>query len=432
MAPVTNAEKELTASKHVRKYIRSDITRSYNKILADIESFSINDVETDISRLTELQNTIKDADGRILNASIACGIDDVSMQAEYDESVGYTKKLFSSLNTLKSRLKILNNPSSIAFTGDNIAPPANTPNASFNRKLKLPQIPLPVYAHKEGENLHKFFSNFENILGKDGLSDYEMFIYLQGQLSGEPLMLVQSLDIGSQSYNSAKDLLTKAFASVVTQQFETIKRLSELKFSLKSPYEYVGKLRQIQESFKSLKITSDIVLQYFFWQSLPESLQNQLVNISNSNKPNLNDIVENIFDAMERYLDKNRRLQTKKSESSIEVSNYAVSMNPYITDKSRPTFCSLCSSKDKKCTTHSTYNCPVFPSTKDKIGKLNATNGCVKCGNTSHDTKSCQFRFRKACMNCGKYHFTYLCTKNENPNVANRDVNTEKSYSRNS
>ena len=431
MAHVTIDEKELAASKQARKYVRSDITRSYNKILADIDSLSINEVETYISRLTKLQNTVEDADGRILNASVSCGIDDASMQAEYDESVNYTNKLLSSLNTLKARLKILNSPS-LGSIGNNEAPPANGRNPPVNRKLKLPQIPLPVYAHKEGENLHKFFSNFENILGKDGLSDYEMFIYLQGQLSGEPLMLIQSLDIGSQSYNAAKDLLTKAFASVVTQQFETIKRLSDLKFSLKSPYEYIGKLRQIQESFKSLKITSDIVLQYFFWQSLPESLQNQLVNISNSNKPNLNDIVENIFDAMERYLDKNRRLQTKKSESSPEVSNYAVSMNPYIADKSKPTFCSLCSSKDKKCTTHSTYNCHVYPSTKDKIGKLNATNGCVKCGNTSHETKSCQFRFRKTCMNCGKYHFTYLCTRNENPIGTNRDVNAGKSYSKNS
>ena len=205
-------------------------------------------------------------------------------------------------------------------------------------RLKLPQIPLPSYAHKEGEDLHKFFSNFENIVQKYGLTDYERFIYLQGQLSGEPLMLIRSLDIGSQSYISAKELLTKAFASVVTQQFEAIKRLSELKFGMKSPYEYIGKIRQIQEAFKSLKVDTNIVLQYFIWQSMPENLQNQLVNISNHNKPDLTDIMENIFDAMERFLDINRRLQSKKSEPAAEVNNFAVSMKPYQNEK-KPSFC---------------------------------------------------------------------------------------------
>ena len=110
MAHVTIDEKELAASKQARKYVRSDITRSYNKILADIDSLSINEVETYISRLAKLQNTVEDADGCILNASVSCGIDDASIQAEYDESVDYTNKLLSCLNTLKARLKILNGP----------------------------------------------------------------------------------------------------------------------------------------------------------------------------------------------------------------------------------------------------------------------------------------------------------------------------------
>ena len=130
----------------------------------------------------------------------------------------------------------------------------------------------------------------------------------------------------------------KAFTSLVTQQFETIKRLSKLKFNLKSPCEYIGKLRQIHES---LKITSDSRLEKKNLQSLPESLQNKLINISNSDKPNLNDIVDNIYDTIERYVDKKRRLQNKKSEFSPEVSNHAISMNPYITEKSKPSFCSL-------------------------------------------------------------------------------------------
>ena len=50
---MTDDEKELTASKHVRKCVSSDITRPYNNILADIKSLSINEVETDINRSAE-------------------------------------------------------------------------------------------------------------------------------------------------------------------------------------------------------------------------------------------------------------------------------------------------------------------------------------------------------------------------------------------
>ena len=32
------------------------------------------------------------------------------------------------------------------------------------------------------------------------MTDYERFIYLQGQLSGEPLTSIESLDVASQSY----------------------------------------------------------------------------------------------------------------------------------------------------------------------------------------------------------------------------------------
>ena len=80
---------------------------------------------------------------------------------------------------------------------------------------------------------------------------------MQGQLSGEPLNLVKPLEISSLSYDAAKVLLTNAFAFVVlvAQQFDCIKRLSEIKFSPKTPYEFIGKLRQIRESFRVLEVT---------------------------------------------------------------------------------------------------------------------------------------------------------------------------------
>ena len=264
-------------------------------------------------------------------------------------------------------------------------------------KLKLPQIPMPSYGHKDGEDLHKFFLNFENIILKYELSEYDKFLYLQGQLSGEPLTLVKSLDVGSQCYSAAKELLTRAFASKITQQFEAIKRMAAIKFSDKAPYEFIGKLRQIQEAFKSLNITEDIVLQYFFWNCIPEDLQNQFINISNSNRPSLVDLDLHMFSAMERYLDSSKRRHARKDHAE-DINSMAVSMNQFRSQINEPKtqFCSLCSNGNNKVTSHSTYNCTVYPSTEDKLGKLRQLSGCTKCGNVTHMTNECQFKFRRA------------------------------------
>ena len=89
---------------------------------------------------------------------------------------------------------------------------------------------LPIYIRKDGEDLNLFFSHLENI-STYRLTDYERFIYLQSQLSGEPLTLIESLHVASKIYVKAKELLTKAFASVITQQYETVKRLCDPKFN---------------------------------------------------------------------------------------------------------------------------------------------------------------------------------------------------------
>ena len=178
MSKNTEEENELIALKHARKYIRGDITKSYNKLSVDIDTLGTNEIETSIDRLSKLQSTIEDADKRILNVSIACGVQEEVMQKEYDECVNYTNKLLSILNLLRGKLKSINAPQ-IPNVGSN----ANIADRMAHSKLKLPQIPLPTYAHKDGEDLHKFFSNFESIVLKYGLSDYEQF---RGNFLGNP------------------------------------------------------------------------------------------------------------------------------------------------------------------------------------------------------------------------------------------------------
>ena len=397
---------KISRDKARRTCIRTDITKTHNKLLDSPDSFSLDDCKAQLLRLTDIQTDLKLLDDNLFDEVVTIG-DENLIAAEYSASEGYRAKLFLCISKL----------------GDMVHPPAAVANAAepnvsirehgSNNRLKLPQIPLPTYSHKDGEDLHKFFLNLENILEKYNLSDYETFIFLQGQLSGEPLNLVKSLDIGSQSYTAAKNLLTRAFASVITQQFETIKRLSELKFTPKTPYEYIGKLRQIQEAFRTLKINTDVIMQYWFWNSMPETLQNQFVTITNSNRPNIAQIDQYVFEAMERYLEVSKN--AKKRDVSVEVDSYAVNMGQYKRNENQSKqFCSLCSTFENKVNTHSTFNCSVYPSTEDKLNRLRKINGCCKCGNVSHAAATCRFKFKKSCMHCNKFHFSFLCPGNSN------------------
>ena len=399
-------EESIKSLVQTRKFVRSDITRTLNKLNADPDAIPIHELKSTLLRLKELQGDVKELNGTVMEEMSSAGKSENDLEEEYNACVGYTNKLLQCITLIQSRIETA---SSQSGSGNNVQ--QNTLSNFSANKLKLPQLPLPTYSHKEGEDLHKFFLNFENIMGKYNLSDFDRFIFLQEQLSGAPLTLIKSLDINSQSYNTAKELLTRAFASVVNQQFETIKRVTDLKFTTKAPYEYVGKLRQIQEAFKSLNITSDIILQYFFWQSMPEQLQTQFVSITNSNKPNLENIETHIFDAIERFLDTAGKKPTKKSDD-VDVCNYAVSMDAYRADKPKQQFCSLCSKGNLKVDSHSTFNCPKYSSTFEKLNQLKSRNGCVKCGNTTHEAGNCRFRFKRTCINCSKFHFSFLCPDN--------------------
>ena len=243
---------EVKLSKTARKILRADITRTENKVCANDFNPQFENLEVLLARSLELHENIKAADKIVFQGLLSSGTAEADLQTEYDATIEYTNKILNCI----TKLRALSNPPP--------QPQLHGTVAGNPSKLKLPQVSLPTYSHKDSENLHKFFTNLENILDKYNLSDYEKFVYLQGQLSGEPLSLVKSLDGAEQSYAAAKDLLTRAFASVITQQFDNIKRMAELKFAPKLPYEFLGTFRQIREAFKNLNVSTDIILQYFF------------------------------------------------------------------------------------------------------------------------------------------------------------------------
>ena len=85
-----------------------------------------------------------------------------------------------------------------------------------------------------------------------------------------------------------------------------MKQLSELKLGCDSePFQYISSSRKIQEAVKTLKMDID-VLQYFFLRGMNETFRNQLIQITNNSKPTTKEIVDNFFEANERYQNANK------------------------------------------------------------------------------------------------------------------------------
>ena len=420
-----------------RGYVRAKITKYVNTLSSQAESWNIKHCENAIDDLNNLKENISNANSEISNIIWKFISDENEFEEESEKCDYYNGLIVSGLRAMRDKIETLRNDEQpfpfLASYNDSVS---NTPRAS---QLKLPNIPLPVYSHSLGESYEKFITNFELIVNKYSLSSYEKFIYLEGQLRGEPLTLIRSLQGSEQSYFAAKKLLEKAFASQIDQKFEVIGKLSNLTLKNNgSCYEFISDVNLINHSFTNLNITVKDVLQYFTWKAMPQNLQCQFVNITNKTKPSFDEIRDNIFSAIERFK------CFKISEKPVKTVGFAVNVdgipepkNSNPTGKSKFKPCILCSDKD--IVDHAINKCTAYVSPSDKISKLKSLNACLKCGYDNHTTNKCLFKFHKKCINCSGDHFSYLCNnaqrskeKSKNSNVTNGSIGIECSIANNS
>ena len=415
---------------NTRKYVRQRITKNYNKVCAELATLSEEDKLLCIDRLESLKKEVNRLDKKIFSLHLKSGMKDEDIEARIDENEKYEEKIVSSLSRLRSIT--------------NVVPPASYASASVtHNKLKLPQMPLPEFSADKDQSLDKFFHNLESIINKHALSSYEKFVYLRNQLSNSPRVLIDSLDIQEQSYEKAKELLTKAFASPLTKKYEAIQRLSEIKLGYNDdPYTFIGDMRSITNAFNSLDIDVDTILQYFFWKGLNDRFQTHFIQITNKSKPSLSEINDNIFEATERYTRHNEKIKEIKSkgakcntaDQSKGKTTTALATNVKTGKSEFVKQCNLCASDGKTNIDHTIRDCSIYSTPKQKVDKLKSLNACTRCTFANHETKGCKFRFSSRCRVCNGFHFTYLCIasckdikeSNTNRKTSKSDTNNTK------
>ena len=398
---------QLNFLKDNRKYLRSKVTRIVTRLNNDLPHLTLSDLIESHDDVLSMQNKLSN-----MNADISKGLfihvqDRTKLDEELENCDNYEDKLRRITRKIKDRIDSLQNIP--------IQNPVNVAGPSLmNLKLKLPELPLPEFSNARDESLDKFFDNFENVINKYSLSSYEKFIFLSKQLHEKPLILIKSLEGSQQSYEVAKDLLTRAFASPITKKYDIIKRLSDLKLDDRAdPYSYIAEMRIIIETFRKIEVDVDDVIQYFVWHSLNDSMKTQFIHIVNKSRPSLDDIQDKIFEATERYLEMNKYMSSPRNNDIKKIESCAVD----IKHKQRFRPCILCVKNGIATVDHPINKCSVYSTAKAKIDMLKKFNCCLKCGNEGHETNNCKFNFLKKCFHCSKNHFSYLCvSKPENSN----------------
>ena len=384
---------ELKSWVHSRGYIRGRITLAYS----DLDTYSsLNETEKTVirSKLNKYEIDLKKLDSDIQVANYEVSQNETELDNDIAKSDEYNDKLQKCLAHLAP-----------------LAPPALLSIDQHRSLLKSPTAPLPNFNGDVDEDYSKFIMSFEETIQKFSYPEFDKFLLLRQQLGGRALVLIETLETDNRSYASAKKLLDNAFASPSVVKHNIIRRISEMKLSYKDdPYIYISKINSLMDSVEKLKIDTECFLQHFFWGGLNEVFQSQLIQIVNKTRPSLNEIVENYFDAVERYnivinkpKFKKLGLSENKNENSIKsTTNYAVKVENKVKQK-----CNLCS-HDGSDFDHPTFKCLKYKSPADKLQKIKESKGCIKCSSLSHTTDACKFKLKRKC-NCGKWHFSFIC-----------------------
>ena len=392
-----------------RALVRSKITKLGNLVDSSIDSWDSLEKRKHITKAKDLQQEILNFDEQILTISIANGETDQQLEVRSEASEHYTDALLSIITVLECPASVSSIPSPQS-SGASSSRPAGT--------LKLPPVELPKFANGKDENLSKFLNILDSILDKySHLSEHQKFLLLQGQLSGAPRILVETLDFDNHTYSEAKDALRDAFDSSAKSTENLIDLLSSLKMGDgEEPYKYIGKFRTITSGAKTLKLSSDDFVRHFVWKGFNPAFQNHLVAITNKANPSLSEIQTHLFEAADRYV---KNLNQSKQDigrprSSAVRPKETVAMATNVQRKTH--FCNLCKS-DKKPADHHISKCPVYETGKSKCDKLRKLKSCMKCSFSNHETSACRFKFKSNCRICGGEHFGYLCWKPQKTSV---------------
>ncbi|CAH0382004.1 unnamed protein product [Bemisia tabaci] len=300
----------------------------------------------------------------------------------------------------------------------------NTAFSGFNPKIRLPKLELTHFSGQI-ENWRTYYNLFlASVHNSPHLKEVEKFQYLLGNLHGEALDLIKSLDITTENYTVAWNLLCKRYQSTrghIFFHFAGLLDLPEIEEN-KQVHSLLAKVREHPQALNALDhatATFDGVLVTILSRKISLILWQRLEDHRRSNKdyPKLEDIIS-FLEKEAAYADdlvtsrkENKDAQSTSNKNAPNNSSNKNSIKALVTstkdDKSEnssgqrqrsPAPCMLCSEP------HPLYRYLKFRDMPfvQRFELVKARKLCERCLSGMHMPAKCNKDFR--CIACNEPH----------------------------
>jgi len=401
-ADLASAERKIKNLNLTRRGKKQSITRTLASI-QNLDVLSEDDLRFNINKLNSLKSILASLDTEVNDLMLA---NNKLTEAQYLDQMASNEEVYDKVDKA-----ILSLTRKLDSSRNAVQLPATNNEVSFSKhKVSLPNLQLPTFDGSP-EKYHRFITSFDSLISKYNMGTFEKYSYLYSNLSGTARKLLDSIALTELNYESAVKLLNEAYSDKLEQQYCVIRKLVALKLSESETdaYRWISDARVLCDQIKSLSITGEIFAQYFLWQGMNNDFRKQFVAITNTSKPDYDQIMNNLFDANLRFIDS---IKAKNDSAHLIAAAVAVD-SPLSAAKTniRNTGCSLCSSDGAgNYGDHKLHQCKVYNDPYSKVNKLRSINGCIRCGSVNHGTKLCNSKWVKQCSNCKNIHLNYLCT----------------------
>lgn len=369
-----------------RGYLKGTLTRLHNYVVKDLTNL---ETEMMINRKSRLLECFKQYEA--VNISVlALDPDDKENVEEMED------KYFAILNSLDKELN-----SRVATTSGNPTAPVS--------KLSLPSIDMPSFCGKFKEYT-PFINLFNSLIGlNNSIPNVQKLYYLRCYLKDEPLELIKNLDLTSESYDKAIEILNSRYNNRVRIINEHINALLDLRPIIKSTASYlrqfICEVKQVLAALGSLEPNVrywDVILLCILFRKL-DAYTSRAFHLER------NGAEDPTMDAFLAYLEKRALALENADPGSVETGqrhqprkeqgSSASRLVTYTAAAQKPgcLFCKL---------NHKLYLCNKFkllPVIKrvDFVQEKQLCNICL-----GGHTKKCKYHFR--CNECKEAHNTLL------------------------
>ena len=383
-----------------------NVRKGHRGYIATLLSKTV-DIDQNVALIYEQLGKIEKLNEKIL--STFNPDDDIS--AEMTEMFAYEDKVKRQLFDLQTKVQTC------------ISVPTN---ANFNvsqanvEKVKLPKIEIPCF-DGDVSKFCSFWNLFESCVhNSSSLSDISKFSYLKTLLKGNALQSINGLQLSSENYGKAVDIIKDRFGRKEVIMKVLIDKLLNLPSvgcgeisKLRYFYDHIESNVRNLEAIKVDKSSFEVMLLNVIQNKLPNDMLISMAEKDGTKIWTLDKFLnafKQMMEIREIYQGSSSRVGEKVAPSSVPGERLTSSVQALSTTEvsgnsnynNRKIFCAYCDQP------HHSYQC--VKSLEQKLEVVRKKRLCFRCLGSNHSLRYCKYDF--TCYYCkGHDHHSSICRK---------------------